>query len=123
MRYEDVPGYVNACDVMVAPYNPRANPLRREFGIGSPLKLFVYMACQRPFVSPRVDPIQKIPSFGEAGVLVEAGSPGDLAGAVLRLLQDPESRERMGLRGRTLVEREFAWGPLAVRISSMIQGV
>lgn len=123
VRYEDVPGYINACDVMVAPYNPAANPLRREFGIGSPLKLFEFMACQRPFVSTRVDPIQKIQSVGEAGILVEPGRPDSLADSIAELLRDPEMRERMGLRGRVLAEAGFSWGPLAERISSMIQRV
>jgi glycosyltransferase involved in cell wall biosynthesis len=119
--YEKVPAYINACDIMVAPYNPSANSLRRAYGIGFPLKLLEYMACEKPFVSTRVDPIQQIPSVDEAGVLVEPGDPRGLAESIIALAKDEGARLRMGQTGRTLVEKGFSWAPLAERISSMIQ--
>lgn len=121
VSYEEVPGYINACDVMVAPYNPSANPLRRAYGIGSPLKLFEYMACEKPLISTRVDPIQRIPSINEAGVLVEPGDPDELAERIAGLTEDGVERERMGSYGRRLAEAGFSWGPLAERASSLIQ--
>jgi glycosyltransferase involved in cell wall biosynthesis len=122
VSYEEVPAYINACDVMVAPYNPQANPLRRTFGIGSPLKLFEYMACEKPFISTRVDPIRQIPSVSEAGVLVEPGEPEDLAESIIDLTtEDGETARQMGSRGRRLVEKGFSWKPLAERISALIQ--
>ena len=121
VEYAEVPGYVNACDVMVAPYNPKANPLRRQFGIGSPLKLLEYMACERPFVSTRVDPIQRIPSVNEAGILTKPGDPDELADGIATLIQNPATRAAMGTKGRTLVEEGYSWRPLAERVSAMIQ--
>jgi alpha-maltose-1-phosphate synthase len=119
--YEEVPAYINACDIMVAPYNPEADPLRKAYGIGSPLKLFEYMACEKPIISTKVDPIQQIPSVGEATLLVDPGEPEKLAKSIVELSEDEGARDRMGLAGRRLVESGFSWEPLAERISSMIQ--
>jgi glycosyltransferase involved in cell wall biosynthesis len=121
VNYGDVPAYINACDVMVAPYNPNANPLRRAYGIGSPLKLFEYMACGKPLISTAVDPIRQIPSVSDAGILVEPGNPDDLAESIIELTEDEVTCHRMGLQGRRLAESRFSWGPLAEHISSLIQ--
>ncbi|HEV2226187.1 MAG TPA: glycosyltransferase family 4 protein [Nitrososphaerales archaeon] len=119
--YEEVPSFINACDIMVAPYNPNADPLRKAYGIGSPLKLFEYMACEKPIISTKVDPIQEIPSVGEAGILIEPGEPEVLSMTIVELAEDEGARSRMGRHGRRLVENGFSWGPLAERVSSMIQ--
>jgi glycosyltransferase involved in cell wall biosynthesis len=41
--------------------------------------------------------------------LLVADRPGETAAAVLRLLDDPELRARLGHAGRALVERRFTW--------------
>jgi len=46
--YEDVPEYINACDVLCAPYDPSLSTIRSEGGIGAPLKVLEYMACEKP---------------------------------------------------------------------------
>ncbi|MDW7760058.1 MAG: glycosyltransferase family 4 protein [Acidobacteriota bacterium] len=43
------------------------------------------------------------------GLLVEAGRPRELAGALLALILDPETRRRMGERGRARVVERYAW--------------
>jgi glycosyltransferase involved in cell wall biosynthesis len=121
INYSEVPAYINACDLMAAPYNPNANPLRRTYGIGSPLKLFEYMACEKPIISTKVDPIQQIPSVSETGVLVEPGEPEELAERIIELISDSEMAKRMGSQGRMLVEKWFSWKPLAEHISALIQ--
>ena len=122
VKYAEVPAYINACDIMVAPYNPNANPLRRTYGIGSPLKIFEYMACEKPIISTKVDPIRQIPSVGEAAFLVEPGEPKDLAERIVELTSDEGSLAiQMGSQGRLLVERGFSWKPLAERVSGLIQ--
>ena len=46
---------------------------------------------------------------GETGLLVEPNSPDALVGAIRRLLDDPELRERLGHAGRTRVMERFTW--------------
>ncbi|HEU4673216.1 MAG TPA: glycosyltransferase, partial [Candidatus Limnocylindrales bacterium] len=44
---------------------------------------------------------------GETGLLVRSGDADALAGAIGRLLGDPDLRARLGRAGRALVLREF----------------
>jgi glycosyltransferase involved in cell wall biosynthesis len=46
---------------------------------------------------------------GETGLLVAPDDPGALAGAIARLLDDPELRARLGAAGRERVVSRFTW--------------
>jgi glycosyltransferase involved in cell wall biosynthesis len=46
---------------------------------------------------------------GETGLLVPPDDPGALAGAISRLLDDPELRARLGAAGRQRVMSRFTW--------------
>jgi glycosyltransferase involved in cell wall biosynthesis len=60
----------------------------------------------------------------EAGAgLVVSRTPASVAGAVLRLLDDPAWRRRLGERGRRLVETTFAWPGIAARLEEMYHAV
>ena len=63
--YVDVPNYINAADILVAPYNPAKSELRKRYGIGSPLKVFEYMACGKPVITTSVQPITQVVHEGK----------------------------------------------------------
>jgi glycosyltransferase involved in cell wall biosynthesis len=75
---------------------------------GLPLAALESLAAGRAVVGARacgtVDAIRD----GETGLLVEPQNPAALATAILRLLDRPEERERMGACGRSRVEAEFS---------------
>jgi glycosyltransferase involved in cell wall biosynthesis len=50
---------------------------------------------------------------GETGLLVTPNDPEALAGAIARLLDDPELRARLGAAGRERVISRFTWGVTA----------
>jgi glycosyltransferase involved in cell wall biosynthesis len=63
------------------------------------------MAARRPVVASRIGGLTDIVADGETGILVEPGRAPDLADAIVRLLDDPHARERMGRAGRERVEQ------------------
>ncbi len=67
------------------------------------------MACQRPLVATRVGGLQEIVVDGETGFLVDPSDPQMLADRLEQLLDDPELRRSMGLKGRERVLNEFTW--------------
>jgi glycogen synthase len=87
------------------------------------------MACETPVVASAVGGIPEVVVDGQTGVLVpfepvsslnfEPRDPaqfsGDLAAALNRLLDDPESMREMGRSARQRVEQHFSWRSIAQR--------
>jgi glycosyltransferase involved in cell wall biosynthesis len=55
---------------------------------------------------------------GETGLLVQPDDPGALAGAIGRLLDDPELRARLGAAGRRRVVSRFTWQVTAAQTAA-----
>lgn len=75
---------------------------------GVPKALIEAAAIGRAIVATDVPGCREIVRHGENGLLVPARDPVALAEALETLIGDPARRNRMGLAGRTLVEREFS---------------
>jgi glycosyltransferase involved in cell wall biosynthesis len=65
------------------------------------------MACGKPVVATAVGGIPEIIEDGVSGFLVPPRQPAEAAARVLRLLTDPDLRERMGARARQIVAEKF----------------
>jgi glycogen synthase len=95
------------------------------------------MACETPVVASAVGGIPEVVVDGETGVLVplelsvdDPMSPADpdryardLAGAVNRLMADPELRARMGAAGRRRAVAEFSWSSIADQTVAVYRSV
>ena len=118
VNYEEVPALINACDIMVALYNPNANSLRRKYGIGSPIKILEYMACGKPVVSTRVEPINQIIHDDKDGMLVEPGKPSEVEKCIEALLENQVKMHELAANGKYLAETRYSWSSVASTISS-----
>lgn len=84
--YKEVPLYLKAADVLVLPNSA----LGQSVLYTSPLKMFEYMASQRPIVASRLPSITEVLNDNNA-VLVEPDNPEDLAAGIKRALEgDPD---------------------------------
>jgi glycosyltransferase involved in cell wall biosynthesis len=102
--YIKVSLYINASDICVAPFI-----IKRNMKIGlSPLKIFEYMACEKPIVSSEILNLEFIEQEN-LGILVKPEDPGELAEAVIKLLKDDALREEMGKNGRKYVVINHTW--------------
>ena len=107
---EEVPGWLAAMDIAVAPY-----PQLEQFYF-SPLKVYEYMAAGLPVVASRIGQIERLIRDRVNGLLVEPGKPGSLALALATLAAKRSLRERLGAAERTTVERHHTWASVATRI-------
>lgn len=80
------------------------------------------MASGLPVVATRVGGIPEIVEDGVSGILVPARDPRALAGAMLRLANDPGLRARLGEAGRVRV-RDFSADRTEERTRTMYQEV
>ena len=106
--HEQMPAYLAAADIGVAPFDTAAHrPLSLGF-YWSPLKIFEYMAAGLPVVAPAVDRIPSLVGDGGEGVLYDPRQQGGLAAALARLT-DPALRARLGAAARERAVREYSW--------------
>jgi glycosyltransferase involved in cell wall biosynthesis len=111
---QEAPRYMAAADVLVSPH---ANI---DHFIGSPIKLFEYMAAGRPIVATRVGQIQEVLRDGETGLLVEPEDPEAMAAALDRLYSDRDLRRRLGEAARSEAEQRHSWD---ARLEAVLGGV
>ncbi len=74
-----------------------------------PHKLFQYMYFAKPIIASDCAPLKRIVEETGAGVIFRAGDARDLAEKVMWLLERPELWQKMGEKGREVVERKYNW--------------
>lgn len=102
----EIPGYLDACDILVAPHVPLAEDT--DF-FGSPTKLFEYMASGKAIVASRLGQIGDVLEHGSTAWMVEPGSVDDLAEALLRVATAPELRNELGTNARRQAIKHHSW--------------
>jgi glycosyltransferase involved in cell wall biosynthesis len=75
------------------------------------------MAYELPCVVTEVGGLQEIVLHGETGLTVAPEDPVGLAGALLRLLDDPDYARRLGRNGRSRVELHDNWDAVVERMT------
>jgi glycosyltransferase involved in cell wall biosynthesis len=108
--FEDVPAFIKACDVGLAPVFS---------GSGTRLKILEYMAAGKPVVAT---------SKAAEGLEVENGRNIVIADdartfvrETLGLLKDRDRAEAVGRAGRELVEERYAWDALVRRLAGRVE--
>ncbi len=111
LPYDEVPSRMAAADVCVAPFDPSRHGPSRERGsfVLDPLKVFEYLAQEKPAITIRADNLLKI--FGEREHL-RLYTPGDVDELLRCLKWVHEQRDEalaMARRGRDLVLAKYTW--------------
>ena len=112
---EEVPGLMAAADILIAPYEAQ------EFFYLSPIKIFEYMAVGRAVVAAGVGQIREIIQDETNGLLYEPASAGALGERLLRLVDDPDFRRRLGEAARRTVESRYTWRVSAEGVAAVLE--
>ena len=96
------------------------NPsLSESFGIS----VVEGMACGVPVVGTRIGGMCESIQNETTGMLVEADEPGELARALIAVLEDPSGARNMSREGRKRAVALYSWGARAERLLSVYQRV
>ena len=114
VAHEDVPRYLAAMDVAVAPY-----PANEQFYY-SPIKLFEYMAAGRAVVASRIGQVAEVVVDGSTGLLFEPGDRAGLINCLRHLQRDPALRSELGRRASVACS-EHTWIGNAARVIDWVE--
>jgi glycosyltransferase involved in cell wall biosynthesis len=103
------------CDVLVFP--------TYYVNEGHPWVIVESMAAGLPVISTDHAAISETVSDGENGFLVPKKDPEAIAEKVIRLIEDPELRERMGKRSREIYREKFTEEIMVEKMSSVFHKV
>ncbi|UZE92302.1 MAG: glycosyltransferase family 4 protein [Methanosarcinales archaeon] len=117
VKHEDVPKYITAADVAVAPYNPKGFKYMEKYGFYfSPIKIFEYMACAKPIVTTNIEIVKDIIEKNQCGILVEPGNIDEIAHAIDYLFKNKKKAREMGRNGRSAVLKSYSWDKVSGQI-------
>ncbi len=106
--------WLHACDLLVLPSIDR----REAFGISQ----LEAMACGKPVVASDLPTgVRFVNQDGVTGLLVPPGDHAALGRAMARLLDDPDSRARLGHAAKQRVEQEFSAERMVERTRQVYQ--
>lgn len=109
--YGEIPQYIAAMDVCLIPFK-RGSISQSAL----PLKLFEYMACGKPVLSSPLAEIETV-----AGDIVKyCTSAADYVEAITALYADEALRERLGARGKKLVETDYDWAGICRKLDAIL---
>lgn len=113
--HEEIPSLMSACDILVSPHTPA------ERFVGSPMKVFEYMAAGRAIIASRLDQIGETLHDGQTAVLTQPGNVDELASCVLALAQDAPLRARLGNAARADAVQSHSWTDRMRRVLALIE--
>lgn len=111
----EMPAAIAAADACVAILKPI--PL---YTTVYPNKVFDYMAAGKPVILAIDGVIREVVETAQAGLAVPPGDSQSLAQAVRELVSQPETVRRMGLCGRSYVEKHFDRAILANMLEQVL---
>ena len=105
VKPDEVPLYIRAFDVCAMPH-----PFNPQFAYyTSPLKLFEYMASERPVVASDLPGWADVVTHEETALLVPPGDVDALAEAIARLKENPDLAEKIAMAARERVFKHYTW--------------
>ncbi|MBN1661418.1 MAG: glycosyltransferase family 4 protein [Anaerolineae bacterium] len=79
------------------------------YDLAQPIKLFEYMSAGLPVIASHFELWKEIVTGNDCGITIDPTSPQQIAGAVDRLLTNPELRKKMGENARRVVREKYNW--------------
>lgn len=125
LPYDAVPSRMMAADVCVAPFDPTRHGPSRERGsfVLDPLKVFEYLAQEKPAVTIRAENLLNIFKDGEHLRLYAPGDVAELLSCLVWVHDHRDEAAVMARRGRELVLEKYTWQAHADHLYRLFEGM
>lgn len=117
ISYEDIPEYISAMDIVLAPYP------KLKFFYYSPVKIFEYMSSGKPVITTNIGQISEVIKNGYNGFLTEPDNIEQILSKLLELLVNPELRSSIGKNARETIIANHTWMKKASQLSEICNNV
>ena len=114
VSHNDVPTYVNSSEVCVVPSSTTIE--RNKKTGGSSLKIYEYLACEKPVITGDLEGNKALILEANAGCVVSPENTSELAEAIIELIRNQKLCEEMGKNGRRFVVEHNSWKVVAKKI-------
>lgn len=108
--YSEVPRYISAMDVGLIPF--KQNDISNN---ALPMKLFEYMACEKPVISTHISPVKS--KVGNN--IFYASNYKEYANCINALYQDDDLRAKKGKAGRKIAENHD-WEEITLKLEKIL---
>jgi glycosyltransferase involved in cell wall biosynthesis len=102
INVSELPAWLDFSDICIAPFHK--NP-QHESGVAN--KIYDYMLGSKPIIASDCRPQQRLIEKHDCGLIFR--NRNDLKEAILRLINDRDLREKMGMNGYTAVKELYNW--------------
>ncbi len=102
--YLDAIKIVTESDVAWIPWENTRNNF-----LGTPRKLFEYMASGIPVVASKFHFLDQYISENECGILCDANDPSKHAEAIIQILKNEKLQRKLGDNGRSAIKNKYNW--------------
>jgi glycosyltransferase involved in cell wall biosynthesis len=79
------------------------------------------LACECPVVASDLPAIRDVIAHENTGLLVQPKNPGAIAGAVVRLFEEPKLGRQLAVNGRNHVTQIFDWAVIGDHYTTLIE--
>jgi len=109
--YTDVPKYISAMDVCLIPF--KQNAISQS---AVPLKLFEYMACEKPVISTRLRGVMEV--VGDR--ILYADTADEYVVWIRDLIDNPDLTGELGRSGREFVIENYDWKSIVEKLGELL---
>jgi len=117
ISHSEIPCYLAAMDVLLAPYPKLA------FFYYSPIKIYEYLAAGKAVLTSRVGQIKEIIQDNENGMLFEANNFDEMKVKCFQLIENKTLRAKLGKQARKFIEKQGTWHHSAEIISRLLHDI
>jgi glycosyltransferase involved in cell wall biosynthesis len=115
IEHDQIPELLAACDLLTpSPHAPN------DGFVGSPMKLFEYLASGRAIVASRLEQLAQVITHERNGLMVGPGDVEELYAAVTRFIRSPDLRATLGAQARLDAENYHTW---RARTASILEAI
>lgn len=112
--HERVPLFIAMCDIGII-------PLGKDYWHGSALKLFEYLAMEKPIIATDLPFHREVFHHGNCGILISTNNSEKLVSAIEEFYCNRKHIQSMGKTGRNIVEQYYSWDALSRNFETFIR--